>query len=266
MTSSAPIRLRPCIIIALELLGLNEDDVRAIQLRRILALLDRDFGNRETFERRVLVAGHRVFRLSPILPDRVGALPFRELLDVVHLQADLLGHGILVRGAVTLGKAAWHTDMAVGAGISEAERLCQLAEVPRVIVDPRLLREVESNENLRDHVVLTELGYIRELLRQDSDGLWFVDYLRAIATELDEPDMYPEFLKDHRTLIEKRLGDCVTLDRTSRVSTWLWRYHNRGIDECARRGVLDDAAKAELRLPAQSPVVYVFPPSAKAPG
>jgi hypothetical protein len=261
MKSSASIHLRPCIIIALELFRLDE-----VRLRRALALMEQDFRGSERFERHFFVVGRRVFRLAPIKPGGNGALAFRELLDVVHLQAELMGRRVLMRGAVTLGDAAWRTDLAVGAGISKAERLCKLAEVPRVMVDPRLLLEVENNEDLRNHTLLTELGYIRELLRQDADGLWFVDYLRAISTELDEPAMYPEFLEEHRSLVEKRLKARVTLDPASRALTWLWSYHNQVVEECFQRRVIDGAQRERLRLPAQSPLVYVFPPSAKAPG
>lgn len=266
MKSSASIHLRPCVIIALELLGLDEDDALQVRLRRTLALMEQDFGFSARFERRCFVVGYRVLRLAPIKPGGTGALAFRELLDVVHLQAELMGHRVLMRGAVTLGDTDWRTDLAVGAGISEAERLCELAEVPRVMVDPRLLREVENNENLRDHPPLTELGYIRELLRQDADGLWFVDYLRAIASELDESAMYPDFLEEHRRLVEKRLEACVTLDPASRALTWLWSYHNQVVEECFQRKVINGTQRKRLRLPAQSPLVYVFPPSAKAPG
>ncbi len=257
---------RPCVIIALELLGLDADEASGHQLRRTLALVERDFGDSTLFERRFLVTGRRMLRVATVTSSRTGALPFRELLDTVRLQAELIWRRVLIRGAVTIGNVSWRSDMVVGAGILEAERLCKLAEVPRVIVDPLLLREIESNEDLRDHTVPMELGYIRELLRQDTDGLWFIDYLKASSTELDEPAMYSELLEEHRSLIEKRLSECVTLDQSSRASTWLWNYHNQLIDECFTRKAIDGEQKARLRLPARSPLVYAFPPSAKAPG
>jgi hypothetical protein len=264
MKSSASTKLHPCVIIALEMLGLDEDEALEGRLQRTLAMMEQDFGGREIFERRFFVVGRRVFRLTAIKSGGTGANAFRELLDVVHLQDHLLGRRILARGAVTLGNVAWRTDLVVGAGLSEAERLCTLADVPRVIVDPRLLQEVENNENLRDHPILTELGYIRKLLRQDADGQWFVDYLRAMSSEVDEPELYPDFLAEHRLVVEQRLKACVTLDPTSRALTWLWSYHNQVVEECFRRKAISSARREHLRLPAQSPFVYVFPPSAKA--
>jgi hypothetical protein len=265
MKPSASITLRPCVIIALELFGLDEDEAHEGRLQRTLVMMEQDFGDREIFERRFFVVGHRVFRLTPIKSGGAAANAFRELLDVVHLQEYLIGRRILARGAVTFGNVAWRTDLVMGAGLAEAERLCTLAEFPRVMVDPRLLQEVENNENLRDHPLLTELGYIRKLLRQDADGQWFVDYLRTMATEVDEPELYLDLLEGHRHFVEQRLKACVTLDPTSRALTWLWSYHNQVVEECFRRKAISSTQKEHLRLSAQSPFVYVFPPSAKAP-
>ena len=226
-------------------------------------MMDHDFGGRDNLERRLFVVGRRVFRLTTIKPDGTGANVFRELLDVVHLQDYFLGRRILARGAVTLGNVAWRTDIIVGTGLSDAERLCTLADVPRVMVDPRLLQEVENNQNLRDHPPLTELGYIRKLLRQDADGQWFVDYLRVMSSEVDEPELYPEFLAEHRLVIEQRLKACAMLDPTFRALIWLWNYHNQVVEEWLRRKAISNALTERLRLPVQSPFVYVFPPSAK---
>lgn len=160
------------------------------------------------------------------------------------------------------------STFAVGTGVVESERMRDdLAVVPRVIVDPRLILEIELNELLRakHHSVLDELGYARSVLREDTDGLWFIDYLKAFQTEVDEPPMYLEFLEQHRQLIERKLKASTTLDRTSRSYTWLRSYHNRVIDELFDEKRLTDAERSRLRIPATSPLVYAFPPSALKP-
>ena len=160
------------------------------------------------------------------------------------------------------------STFAVGSGIVESERMrADLAGVPRVIVDPRLILEIELNELLRakHHSILDELGYARSVLREDTDGLWFIDYLKAFQTEVDEPPMYLEFLEQHRQLIESKLKASTTLDRTSRGYTWLRSYHNRVIDELFDEKRLNEAERSRLRIPATSPLVYAFPPSALKP-
>lgn len=156
----------------------------------------------------------------------------------------------------------------LGTRFAEAERLRdEVAEVPRVVLDPRLIREAEGNVNLRaqHHTVPTELGYIRELLRQDADGLWFVDSLKAFAAEVDEPSACLDFLSEHRRFVERQLGATTSLDRASRVWTWLWSYHNQVVDACVAQGRVDERERDRLRIPAQGPLLYLFPPSARAP-
>jgi hypothetical protein len=259
------------VIAALEMLGLEEPVTSERRLQSALTVLKRNLlGDLELariYESHLLITGHRVLRIAPLKPG--GAILFRELLDIVHLQGDLVEYGIVLRGAVTLGQAAGRADTVVGPGLEEATRLRdELAEVPRVIVDPRLLVEVENNASLRaeNHDVLTELGFIRSLLRADSDGQWFVDYLKAFATELDEPSMYPLFLLKHRRLIEKRLKVSTVPSRSSKGWTWLWRYHNKAITAGVKEQRLKATDREKLRLtPPGSPVLYVFPPSTRAP-
>jgi len=268
VTTPSALNLRPCVILAVELLGLNDASVPEGRLRRVIEIFDdsTSTGVSKHVERRLFITGHRVLRIVPVKPN--GTLLFWELLDLVHLQSDLISHGVLLRGAATLGEAAVRSAFAVGDGVVEAERMRDnLADVPRVIVDPRLILELELNAHLRapHHTVLEELGYARSLLHEDADGVWFIDYLKAFQTEVDEPPMYLEFLEQHRQLIERKLKIATKLVHISRGFTWLRSYHNRVIDELFEEKRLDETERSRLRIPATSPLVYAFPPSALKP-
>ena len=268
MTPPAALNLRPCVILALELRGLDDASVPEGRLRRVIEILDDSSSNEvsKLVERRLFITGNHVLRFVPIKPN--GTKLFWELLDFVHLQADLISHGVLLRGVAILGDAGARFAFAVGSGVVEAERMRDnLADVPRVLIAPRLIVELELNADLRapHHTISDELGYARSVLREDSDGLWFVDYLKAFQSEVDEPPMYLEFLEQHRKLIESKLKAATTLDRTSRGFTWLRNYHNRVIDELFEEKRLDEAERSRLRVPATSPLVYAFPPSMPKP-
>ncbi|WP_437640318.1 hypothetical protein [Sorangium sp. So ce854] len=262
-------RPRPCIVTALELLGLDDPEMPQGRARQVFSIVQRHLGEPEiarVYESRMFFAASRVLHVAPI--KRAGWLLFWQALSIVHLQSDLVPLGVLVRGAIALGDAAAQGDLAIGRGIAEAERLRdEVALVPRVIVDPRLLREAEQNADLRapQHSVMEELGYIRELLRPDADGLLFVDYLWAFRSEVDEPPLYLDFFKDHRRLVTRKLDSATVLDRSSHAWIWLWSYHNRVFKQLESKERLDDQERSELRIPATSPLVYSFPPSAKAP-
>lgn len=263
---------RLSIITALEFLGLDDPAAPEGRTRRAIAILKSHLGHlgdaelAKQYESHLSLVGRRALYVVPI--KRGGMLPFWSLLDVAQLQADLVPLGVLVRGAVTLGDAAAQGELVLGQGIAEAERLRdEVANVPRVIVHPSLLREVEINVDLRlpQHTAMHELGYIRELLRADADGLWFVDYLWAFQSEVDEAPLYLDFFKDHRKLVTQGLESSTIFDRSSHLWMWLWSYHNRILTKLKTETTFDDQALTDLRIPATSPLLYTFPPSAKAP-
>jgi hypothetical protein len=268
----------PSIIIALELIGLDAPDISLTKARRALSQLVLQMGESArgaAKQRDAVIVGPRALSVAPIKPG--GTLLFWELLDVLHLQGELIGAGVLVRGAVTLGEVAvvpnfragrgitaTHADTFLGPGIAEAERLRDtVADVHRVVVDPRLLAEVEHNPHLRapHHTAELELGYVRDLLRADGDGLWFVDYLRAFAKEVDDPSFYLTYLADHADLVNHRLASFTGVDHEARRWMWSWRYHNRVIHELHQSEILTDEGRTRLRLPAEGPLFFNFPPS-----
>ncbi len=258
-------RLRSSVVIALELLGLDEPGAGATR-SNALSIVEQDLGEDEApnaSERRLFVVGNQVVRTAPI--DSSRTLAFWEILDLVHLQSDLAGAGVFVRGAVSLGDTAARTDFAVGPAVSESLRLCgDLAGVPRVVIDPRVLVEIEQNPDFRaqHHSVLDELGYVQKLLRLDSDGMWFVDYLKAVESEASEAPLYTKFLEAHRAQIDGRLKKTERLDGTSRAWSWLSGYHNRVVEELFARARLNDEQRSSLRIPPRSPMTYAFPSSA----
>jgi hypothetical protein len=257
---------RLSIVTALDLLGTtgsvtpDGSEIRALRvLRRHLADPEID----AQYESHLSVAGERALHVAPVM--RGGMLPFWSIVDVIRIQAKLVAYGQLIRGAITLGDVAADGDIALGPGIQEADRLRdEVALVPRVVVSPNLLRETEHLPDLRrhGHTPTKELAYVRKLLRQDADGLFFVDYLSAFRSEVDDFEQYVEFLDDHRRMITARLDAAPFLDRAARSITWLWKYHNEVVDELDQKRI----NRPTLHIPAStSPLLFTFPPSAKAP-
>lgn len=253
----------PCIITALELIGLDDPMMPPGRVRHALALVESSLADPDLtrlYRSRLSVSGRHLVHIAPIRPS--GLLPFHAALSMVHLQADLLPLGVLVRGAIAIGLAAARGSTLFGQGIADTERLRdEVALVPRVLVHPQVLREVELNADLRavHHSPIDELGYLRSLLLLDTDGLWFVDYLRGLQSEVEDPEQYREHLKEHHRLVTRKLEASTVLDRSSRAWSWLWRYHNLVVADLSSKWRLDDQEIAELRIPASSPLLYKFP-------
>lgn len=258
-----------CVVTSFELLPRATPSMPAeVKMRRALAIVEESLGQEKDLPkdlgRRVLVSDRRVICATPIKEN--GTLLFWELLDVVHLQAELAAHEVSLRGALTIGDVQMRPNFAAGPGLHVAERCREdVAVVPRVVVPPSVMVEAESNPLLRasHHTPMDDLGYIKSLLRLDADGVWFVDYL---AVHCREAESARDYLEEHRRLIERRLDAAAALDRESRAWTWLWSYHNRVVDELHREGRFDDDAYRAVLIPAKSPLVYTFPPDAKIPG
>jgi hypothetical protein len=258
-------KAQPCVVFSFELLPRADGDTAVeVRMRKALAIVDESIAKEKdlpkNLERRVVVTDRRVSSITPVKEN--GTLLFWELLDVVHLQAELAAHDVLARGALTIGDVAARADFAAGPGLFAAERLRdEVALVPRVVVAPSAMLEAESNPLLRasHHTPTEELGYIKNLLRLDADGLWFVDYLAVYCREAED---FRRYLEGHRRLVERRLGEAQTLDHESRAWTWLWSYHNRVVDDLRESELLNESDARSVRIPAKSPLVYMFPPAA----
>jgi len=256
------------VIASFDLLPRSNGAIPAeVKLREALAIVDESVGQKndlpKALDRRVLVMDRRVIWTTPIKVN--GTLVFWELLDVVHLQAELAAHDVPLRGAVAIGDVQMRPGFAVGRGLELANQLRdEVAVVPRVVVPPTVMVEAESNPLLRapHHTPMDDLGYIKSLLRLDADGIWFVDYLAVHCREATNARHY---LEGHRRLIERRLDASVDLDGESRAWTWLWSYHNSVVDDLRNEGRISDDAYQAVRIPAKSNLVYAFPPDAKIP-
>ena len=57
--------------------------------------------------------------------------------------------------------------------------------------------------------------------------MWFIDYATALEQELDEPEMYPMFLKRHKDVILSGAKNHVQLNSVLRKFVWMANYHNQ---------------------------------------
>jgi hypothetical protein len=72
-----------------------------------------------------------------------------------------------------------------------------------------------------------EFRSVCEILKKGEDQKWFIDYLRAIEPELDDPAMYPLLLMKHKEIVENGAEKYVKKPSVKAKYTWLSRYHNK---------------------------------------
>jgi hypothetical protein len=69
------------------------------------------------------------------------------------------------------------------------------------------------------------------ILAKDTDGIWFVDYLRATMNELaGQPAQYVEFLRLHRAFVQKAMAGFPELCGPVAKLGWLANYHNLALN------------------------------------
>ena len=155
---------------------------------------------------------------------------FYEALNLVHAQADLINQGVFVRGGMTAGPIyAEGTNVFGPAFVRAYELESNFANFPRIVVGPEVFRELRSNNRLAEDVP-HDVHYLRRLLRRGDDGLWFIDYLKSIRREMDDPQGHPDFVLRHKAMIVTNAAKAVSL-RTLQKYLWLATYHNQVCNE-----------------------------------
>ncbi len=160
-----------------------------------------------------------------------------QILKIVHAQSWLLfDEGLLIRGGITIGELAKSYGQIFGPGLVRAYELeSKHAEYPRILVDKCVLDEFDRNPRICVHDPATDKRYLRAMLHKDTDGKLFVDYLRVVADELDNPEDYPGYLEKHRTLIDRKLKEFKEPSRIRDKYEWLNSYHEETVKKMSRR-------------------------------
>ena len=161
-------------------------------------------------------------------------LIFNELLDIVHAQSHLIDYGIFIRGGIAFDDISLDENRIFGPALIRAYDLeNNYAKYPRLVLDPALIKEYKTNNLLKklDHSYEMDSEYVKDLIRQGDDGLWYVDYGRAVEGELDDLDMYPNFLKRHREVIIQAGSKYKDINRDLEKYFWLATYHNSIVEE-----------------------------------
>lgn len=154
-----------------------------------------------------------VFSDSVVISVKASAIPI--LIYVCgYLQADLLRLGIATRGGIVVGKTYHKGGLLYGVGMIAAYQIEKSAAVyPRIVLDPEIIAAGIANRMSRT-------------LRQDSDGLWYIDafmfcQIPPSSEELAAEGYDPrdEYFEDVSSHIADNLAKAKEL---SPIAKWNW--------------------------------------------
>ena len=151
------------------------------------------------------------------------------IIDLIHMQMELLWLGILIRGGIAIG-AAYHDSVNVfGPAMVEAYELeSRKAIYPRIIMHPDT---VELGLRMSPyHLNEFDLELFKTSICMDADGYFFIEYLQQYQ-EFDYPEMtYYEWMLGIRKMIVENLNDSQYTSDVFAKYYWLLNYWNRTID------------------------------------
>ena len=125
-----------------------------------------------------------------------------------------------------------------GQGLVDAYELeSKTAVFPRIIVDDLVFEAMRAIPLLRAHDAQYETGIVKGLLRQDVDGMWFVDYLGYMFENADDDAQHVDLINRHKSMVRSQLSATAALiagsaEQQGRVAKALWLkdYHNAHIN------------------------------------
>lgn len=117
---------------------------------------------------------------------------FHTLNDLLFVSFELANRGYLARGGVSIGKLIHTDEFIFGPALVNAYELeSKKAVYPRIIVDKEVV-EIGIKYRQDHHSQEEELNYIMNILTQDHDKNYYIDYITKASSEFDdqEADLY----------------------------------------------------------------------------
>lgn len=231
------------IITFLDILGFRkivEGQKNPAKIREILYQLKRfskpDEDLSKLYEQKFYAFSDTVIRTTNILSSlnkkhQIGIV-FHELLDILHMQINLVHQGIFIRGSVTIDKIYSSSNCLFGPGLINAYDLERNKAIyPRIMVDSGILKLVRESFLLKanHHNYKEEIKYIKNIIKRSKDKVWFIDYLNASESEFDEPYEYLLFIENHKNKIIENIKKNQKDIKAKRKYLWLKRYHNESV-------------------------------------
>jgi len=134
---------------------------------------------------------------------------------------------IFLRGAVTRGPLYMSRKIAIGAALNDAVELEEnTANFPRVLVSGSCRTVIQGDEDWR---ATNGFSSWRQMLVEDEDGEFFVNYLIVVEYDGDE-EIFPG-LERHTRAVIHGLDEFALVPRVRSKYVWAAKYHNFFIDQ-----------------------------------
>lgn len=154
---------------------------------------------------------------------------FYYLLNIAYFTIiEILSSGFLARGAITIGKLYHNKKVIFGPAINNAYLLeSKCAIYPRVIVEKEIVEKMLLENHLNE--IDEERKWYEKLLKEDEDGLQFIDFLSPYH-QFDDFEEYCWLLGKIKELILTGMNSDNNLSVRQKY-IWLKNYFNNTLDQ-----------------------------------
>lgn len=161
-------------------------------------------------------------------PVEIPGSVFSLILDVIHIQLDMMSKGILLRGGITVGQLCHKDNIVYGPAMVEAYELeSKSAIYPRVIISEKVFLSAALNP---DNSIEEDLEWITSLLERDRDGQWYVDFLRQQQEASHDYDYFKALLKIKKLIVDE-IEQNETKPNVQMKYEWLKSYFNEAVKD-----------------------------------
>lgn len=153
---------------------------------------------------------------------------FYYLLNMAYFAiAEIIASGFVARGAITVGKLYHDEKVIFGPGINDAYMLeNKCAIYPRVIVQKEVVEKMLLQNHLNE--VEEERRWYNKLLKEDEDGLLFIDFLTP-NHQFDDFEAYSWLLGQTKKIIQEGMNSD-NGESVKQKYTWLKNYFNKTLE------------------------------------
>ncbi|MFD2046618.1 hypothetical protein ACFSTA_20360 [Ornithinibacillus salinisoli] len=148
-------------------------------------------------------------------------------LDFAAYQLSMALEGFFVRGAVSIGEYYADNEFAFGPALLEAHQLeSEEAITPRIILSNETRNMV--HEHINYYADPKWAPQSRDLLKDNVDGNYFINYLETVMGEKEPQDYQFAYtlLQNHKAIIEENLARFQHNPRVFPKYEWAAQYHN----------------------------------------
>jgi len=165
-------------------------------------------------------------------------------LDFASFQLVLTLENFFLRGGVAIGDYYGDDEFAYGPSIIEAHDLeNKSAKFPRIILSDEAVQMVRQHVNY--YFPPNSSPQARELLQDNRDGKWFINYLEAVMHDVYEYGDYRNTVKlllQHKQIIEQNLILYQEIPHVHEKYTWVAQYHNHFCTENIPQYLLENSS------------------------